>query len=190
MQFIKGAITNIVLPEPILEELISTCRRKLSGDYLPGETQDKKAFGLIAGTQAGNILTIKAVMPLLKNARGIKSQKPYMDEIMAKHAIPSETPLDQRGWVADPDELQSVLAEFRQKNYQLAGSYHIHRVAWDHDLERDTPTKLDTVLGKGSRMFMFIVSMVNPETPIIRAFFEGDINLEVPIITKSEKASE
>ncbi len=58
----------------------------------------------------------------------------------------------------------------------------MHRVSWKHDQERDTPTRLDTILGKGSRMFMFIVSMVNPDEPVVRAYFEGNHDLEVPII--------
>ena len=182
MQFTKGSISNIEFPAALWEELLSTCRRKLAGSYLPGETREKKVFGLLAGTLTGDILRISAVAPLLRNARSLPSRKAFMDEIMAQHAIASETPLEQRGWVADPEELQKILAKFREARFQLAGSYHMHRVPWQHDLERDTPTELDTILGKESRMFMFIISMVKPEAPVIRAFFEGKENLEVPII--------
>jgi len=100
---------------------------------------------------------------------------------MDEHAIPSETPLDKRGWVADPEETRLVLENCREHGSLLLGSYHMHRVAWAHDQVRDTPTILDTVLGKGSRLIMFIISMVDPDQPTIRAFMEGDIRREIPI---------
>ncbi len=41
--------------------------------------------------------------------------------------------------------------------------------------------ELDEILGEKSRMFMFIIAMVNLDKPLIRAFFKGSQNLEVPI---------
>jgi hypothetical protein len=58
----------------------------------------------------------------------------------------------------------------------------MHRVAWPDDPLRDTPTTLDTVLAADSRMLLFIVSMVTPEQPTIRAFYEGNPDREIPII--------
>jgi len=46
---------------------------------------------------------------------------------------------------------------------------------------RDTPTTLDAVLARESEMLMFIVSMVKPERPIIRAFYEGIKEQELPV---------
>jgi hypothetical protein len=63
----------------------------------------------------------------------------------------------------------------------MFGAYHIHVVPWPGDPLRDTPTGLDAVLVKGSMMYSFIISMVDPEKPIIRAFYEGEINAETPI---------
>ena len=91
------------------------------------------------------------------------------------------TPFEKRGWVADPDELQNGLRHFQRKNISLIGTYHMHCVPWGHDRIRDTPTTLDTELGKGSRIIMFIVSMVVPEKPLIRAFYEGIEEKEIPI---------
>jgi hypothetical protein len=101
---------------------------------------------------------------------------------MEKYAIPSETPLCKRGWVADPGELQDVLVECQRDNITVVGSYHMHRLAWKHDRDRDTPTQLDDVLGEQSRMIMFIISMVIPDQPVIRAFYEGKLHSEFSIV--------
>lgn len=189
MHFTVGSIIKIELPVSIWAQLSGHCFRKLEEEYLPDEAKEIKAFGLIAGTVKDKILTITAISPLGKNSRSLCCQKPYMDEMMARHAVPSETPLDRRGWIADPEELQEKLKEFKENNFQLAGSYHMHRVAWDHDHRRETPTELDQILGKESRIFMFIIAMVNPNMPVIRAFFEGKESLEVPVVIVDTKTS-
>ena len=181
MRYNKGQISNIHLPLPLWDELTNHCRRKLDSDYLPGERHAPKAFGLIGGRVAGDRVTVEVIIPLLKNARECAEQKSHMDGAMQRHAVPSETPLDQRGWVAEPTELDAALATLQSLGLRLVGNYHMHRVAWAHDPSRDTPTQLDTILGSASRMFMFIVAMVTPDTPTIRAFFEGAKDLEVPI---------
>jgi len=181
MRYHKGQLNRIFLPNFLWAEIIRHCRRKLHGDYLPGEGPAPKAFGLIGGRVDGDRLTVEVVIPLLKNARDCADQKSHMDNAMERHAVPSETPLDHRGWVAEPGELDAALAAIQQQGLRLIGNYHMHRVAWAHDQQRDTPTHLDTILGSTSRMFMFIIAMVNPDTPTIRAFFEGVQDLEVPI---------
>lgn len=161
--------------------MIGHCRRKLQGVYLPGEGQAPKAFGLVGGTSNSTIVTVGTIIPLFRNARECGDQKRTMDLAMNRHAIASETPLEKRGWVAEQEELDAALHTLQSQGLRLIGNYHLHRVAWPHDSKRDTPTELDTVLSKNSRMLMFIIAMVNPDAPIIRAFFEGDHALELPI---------
>jgi len=181
MRYHKDRITNVSIPSRLSTEMVGHCRRKLQGEYLPGEGQSPKAFGLIGGKITGTVLAVELTIPLFKNARDCGEQKQTMDTAMNRHAFPSETPLDLRGWVAEPGELDSALITLQAKGLRLIGNYHMHRVAWSHDPLRDTPTELDTILGSTSRMFMFIISMVNPERPIIRAFFEGVEDLELPV---------
>ena len=172
---------TVYLPAILRQEIIDHCLRKLSRKYLEGEEQNLKAYGLLAGEKAPGQITIKACFPLLQNARAVEPHRSFMDEMMEKHAIVSETPLAKRGWVADPTELVKAVAMFKKQGLSLVGSYHMHRVAWDHDQTRDTPTTLDTILGQDSRLIMFIVSVVKQDKPIIRAFFEGIENQEVTI---------
>ena len=127
----------------------------------------------MAGKKTSDRITIKACLPLLKNARSVAPVRGFMDEMMEKQAVASETPLAKRGWVAGPAELTSAVAEFKRQGLSLIGSYHMHRVAWDHDYARDTPTTLDTILGRDSRLIMFIISVVKAYQPIVRALFAG-----------------
>jgi len=177
-------IPNIIyLPEVCRSILLEHCRRKLNEIYLPDEPREKKAFGIIAGNKTGKGILVRQCFPLRRNVRSQEPYKDYIDSVMAKHAIPSETPLRKRGWVADPGELQDVLVECHRGNITLVGSYHMHRVAWKDDRDRDTPTQLDGVLGAQSRMIMFIISMVKPELPILRAFYEGKLDNEFSIVS-------
>ncbi len=174
--------TRIDLPLNYQRQIIDHCLRKLEGNYLENENRNLKAFGLLAGDKNGERIKIAAVYPLMKNVRSVEPHSQFMDRMMEEHAIPSETPLKKRGWVADPEELAMALAKFKSDGHTLVGSYHMHRVSWEHDRTRDTPTALDKILGRDSRLIMFIVSMVNPEKPIIRAYSEGSPEREIPIV--------
>lgn len=173
---------TIYLPIIHRQEIIGHCLRKLAGKYMADEEQNHKAYGLLAGEKSPDRITVRACHPLLRNARTIEPHRSFMDEMMQKHAIVSETPLPKRGWVADPEELSQAVRGFSRQGLTLLGSYHMHRVAWDHDNSRETPTTLDTILGRESRLLMFIVSVVKPEQPVIRAFFEGIADQEVTIV--------
>ncbi len=178
----SNKLTKIHLPDCQFQTMVEHCRRKLAGRYLEHEIEEPKAFGILGGRVDHQLLTIAHTIPLLKNARR-QFDKSFMDDVMAAHAVPSETPLKQRGWIADPGEIDSALSVLRSKGMRMVGTYHMHRLAWNHDKIRDTPTELDTFLGSQSRMFMFIISMVTPDKPLIRAFFEGIPTQELPIIT-------
>ena len=174
-------VTQIVMPAAEREVLISHCLRKLEKRYEAGEVPEPKAFGLIGGKIEDGVLTAARVAPLRGNARYTEPYKTMMDKTMGQYAITSETPLERRGWVASPDESRRILMGFDRDGLELVGNYHMHRVAWPHDPLRDTPAELDTVLATGTKMFMFIVSAVNPAKPLVRAFYEGEHAGEVPI---------
>jgi hypothetical protein len=173
--------THILLPESCRQAIVAHCHQVLA-TYRQGGSGECKAFGLVSGALTGHVIRVAACLPLHRNVRSLPPYKEYMDKIMAGHAIPSETPLHQRGWVADPAELLARIRECRQNHHTLLGTYHMHRVGWTHDPVRDTPTKVDTMLAEDSRLLMFIVSMVDPARPAIRAFYEGIKTREIPII--------
>ncbi|KPK23491.1 MAG: hypothetical protein AMJ61_15650 [Desulfobacterales bacterium SG8_35_2] len=172
---------TIELPQACWKQIISHCRRKLNSEFIAGESEEKKAFGLVAGNKEDAGIIVKRCFALKKNARYQLPYSEYMNKILAHHAIPSETGLANRGWVADPQELKDVTRNCQEQGLTILGAYHMHRVAWQHDATRDTPTELDGILAAGSRMIMFVVSMVDPQKPMMRAFYEGDIAREIPI---------
>jgi hypothetical protein len=175
-------VSRIILPQRQWETISQHCRRKLDGDYLPGETKGPKACGLLVGAPGTNPLLVKDVFPLKKNVRNQEPYKSYMDTMMEQHAFPSKTPLSKRGWITDPEEMKQVYDAIDQDDLVVFGSYHMHIVPWKDDPVRDTPTTLDNVLAQGSNLFSFIVSAVDPSNLKIRAFYEGAIEKEVDIL--------
>ena len=184
VEFQGRAVDYMVVGRKHYDALISHCLRKLAANYAAGEAPERKAYGLIGGTLEGGILTIGKIAPLMKNARRLEPFKTHMDEVLRRFAIPSETPLEKRAWVADPAESRSILVELARNGMDLIASYHMHRVGWQSDPLRDTPTELDTILAEDSEAFLVIVSTVNPEKPIVRAFYEGIPEKEVAIIVE------
>jgi len=173
---------KILLPRDIWEEIVAHCKRKLAGDFLPGESRVKRAYGILAGVQKGRVLHVRRVLPVKKNARNDEPLKTYMDTMMTEHAVASTTPLSQRGWITDPQELMGCYDLCDRENLQIFGTYHMHIVPWEGDDIRDTPTLLDTVLAKESNLYSFIISMVDIEHPFMRAFYEGINDKETPLV--------
>jgi hypothetical protein len=179
----------IVLPRPHYSSVVSHVVRKLTGYYLEGETAERKAFGMLAGTCGPDGYTVHAVFPLLVNMRADDSYRQDMDDLVDGFAIPSETPNAQRGWIASPAELMAIEEICDENGWLPFGNYHTHRVPWDHDPVRDTCTRLDRTLAAGSGQWTFIVSAVDLHRPSIRAFYEGDNSREATIRFAPELAS-
>lgn len=178
-------IDRIVLPLSGWNEIVSHCKRKLAGDFLPGESEIYRAYGILAGQQLDDGISIDCVLPVKKNARAVEPLKTYMDTVMEKYAKPSKTPMGKRGWITDPLELKECYDICDQKDLQIFGTYHMHIVPWEGDPLRDTPTVLDTVLARKSNLFTFVIAMVDESNPSIKAFFEGELEKEVPVIIES-----
>jgi hypothetical protein len=184
-------VSELVLPEHLYRRLVEHARRKLAGEYLPGEERAPKAYGLVGGRLVRGHAEVTHVVPLRRNLRDQAHLKPVFDEVMDELAVPSETPLDRRGWVSDPREVRAADELFDRAGSFLLGGYHMHRVAWAHDPVRDSCTEVDTELGRGSGLWMLILSMVDPGRPVLRAYFEGDNDHEatVRVATSSTAAS-
>jgi proteasome lid subunit RPN8/RPN11 len=177
-------VNQIILPSPRWQEILEHCKRKLEGKHLSGESEGRKACGLVAGTQSERTLTVECILPVKKNVRDQEPYKTYIDKVMEQHAMPSKTPFGGRGWITDPQELKACYDRCDQEKLVVFGTYHMHVVPWDHDPLRDTPTRMDTVLAQNSGLFSLIVSMVDIAHPKIRAFYEGLVEKEVPILVQ------
>lgn len=181
VEFQGSPVSRMVLGPEHYDVLVAHCLRKLAGEYLAGEAPERKAYGLIGGSLDRGVIKVGKIAPLMTNVRSVEPYKSYMDQLLGRFAIPSETPLDKRAWVADPRESRNILLDFLRQGLELVATYHMHRVGWESDPLRDTPTELDTVLAEGSEAFLVVVSTVEPTKPIVRAFYEGIPDKEVPI---------
>ncbi len=180
------AIRQIAFPASLYASVVEHARRKLAGRWQPDEEQAPKAYGLIGGRIEGATATVTHVVPLRNNLRDRPGFKDEVDRLMNEVAVPSETPFEQRGWVADPREVLDAERRCEEVGSVLFGSYHMHRVPWQDDPRRDTCTALDTALARDSGLWVFIVSMVDPDRPMLRAFFEGDNHREGQIHIQEE----
>lgn len=174
-------IENIYIPQALVDIIYDHCKRKNNKIYYDDETKEQKAYGLVGGIRINNNIEIKEISILKDNVRKISPYKEFMDDLMNKYAEPSITALDNRGWVASPLESCQILKKYQDDNIEWVGSYHMHRVAWENDKLRDTPTLLDKKMAENTQQIQFIISVVNPEKPIMKCFFEGNIEQEIPI---------
>ena len=182
-------VDEIRFPSHLYEQVVAHARRKLAGRYLDEEEQAPKAFGLVGGRLIGHGAEATHVFALKRNARDESHVKEQVDQLMDDFAVPSETPLDRRGWVTDPQELMAAQRELDGAGAVMLGGYHMHRVPWEHDPRRDSCTELDGKLAEGSGLWMFILSMVDPERPILRAFFEGSNDREATVRVEAVTSS-
>lgn len=184
-------VREIVIPAEAYARLVEHGRRKLAGDYLPDEEAAPKAYGLLGGRIQGESVQVSTVFPLRRNLRHDARYEAHVDELMDEVAVPSQTSTDKRGWVSDPSEVVAAERECEAAGSVLLGGYHMHRVAWEHDPRRDCCTELDTRLAQESGLWAFILSMVDPEQPVLRAFYEGDNEREAAVrITATARAGE
>lgn len=174
-------ITEIAMPDVLYAQLVDHGRRKLLGLWVEGEEQAPKAYGLVGGRISGPRVELTHVLPLRNNLRSRPDFKGQVDHLMAEMAVPSETPMDRRGWVADPREVMAADWACEAAGSTLFGAYHMHRVPWPDDPLRDACTDLDRGLAEGSGLWALILSMVDPERPRLRAFFEGSNDQEAVI---------
>jgi hypothetical protein len=174
-------IKRIALPREVWQEIEAHCTRKLEGNNLPGESREPKAFGLIAGIRLDETLNVTRILPAKKNVRREDPYKTYVDDMVTRYAVPLAQPPSERGWVIDPAELKELYDQCEREELTVLGAYHMHHFPRKDDPKRDTPTLLDRALAKNSGFFSFIVSMVDPSHPRIRAFFEGSSEKEVPV---------
>ncbi len=174
-------LEHILFPTPLYERLVEHARRKLARSYLEGEEQAPKAYGLVGGRLMEGYGEVTHVVPLLRNQRDEPHLKPVLDQVMNELAVPSETPLAGRGWATDPRELLAADLAFDAAGAVLFGGYHMHRVAWAHDPRRDSCTEVDRDLAEGTGLLMFILSVVDPDRPVLRAYFEGNNGDERPV---------
>lgn len=168
-------ISRIFLSRGARDKMLRHCRGAAAADG--------RAFGLLAGRVVKGGMFLARAYPLRRNMRDKEPWRSKIDDVMRRLAVPSKTPLEKRGWAADPVELEAAEKAAGKRREKLLAAYHMHKVPWPGDPFRDTPTAVDSELAAGCGLWSVIVSMVDPSTPRIRAFFECDKRMEAPVRT-------
>lgn len=163
--------------------IIEHCLRKYNKAYLPSETAEQQAYGLLAGEVKGNDIFIKGVYTSKLNHRNDPSVVNYINDLINKYAIPSGTPISQRGWVAKPEEVMEAHDYFDSMGLDLVGAYHMHhRKSWNGNQPKEYPSKFDEKLAENSNSLMFIVSIVSSKQYSVRAFYNGLKEKEIEVL--------
>lgn len=165
-----GSIKDILFPRSLYGEFVEHCRRKFRAEYQTDEHHERQAFGLLGGSieDGGDRIVISHVFPLIRNMRHSELYADHVTALMEKIGPGSaEFPNCARGWVSNPREVLTAERACDGAGSLLFGNYHMHTVSGD----RCTPA--DRQLGEGNSMWSFIVSMVDTERYIVRAYYEG-----------------
>ena len=91
---------KIILNHEVQNIMIKHCMRKLTKVYLPDETHEQQAYGLLGGKIECNDIYIDEVYVCKLNYRNDPSVVNYINQLVNKYAIPADTPISQRGWVS------------------------------------------------------------------------------------------
>jgi len=174
---------KIYLPESIRNIIVDHCLRKFSKKYLPIETHEQQAYGMVAGSVDDNVIHIGSVYTCNLNYRNDPTVVGYINGLINKYAIPSDTPIEHRGWVASPSEVIEAHDCFDKENTYLIGSYHMHHMkSWNGGQSKNYPSDFDEKLAENSNMIMFIVSVISGTECSIRAFYNGQKEREIEIL--------
>jgi hypothetical protein len=105
-----------------------------------------------------------------------------MTNAITNFAIPSNVNNDERGWVADPQEIIDAIHMFELNKCVLFGAYHMHSsISWNGNASKNVPSELDKFLADGSNLFTFIVSIHDDGNHSIRAFYESRIEVRLDL---------
>ena len=169
-------------------KVIKHCKRKLEKKYYDDETKEQQAFGVIIGNRNNKEVYITKVVPLKNNYRFNDNVSDKMNELIKQYAIPGGIDIEERAWVADPEELSIILSTM-EDNEEFIGTYHMHHdMSWKGEYPRQLPTELDRVLSEKSNLYSFIVYIdIKNNNNTIRAFYEAKAENEIDIIVSNNR---
>lgn len=153
---------ELKLKKGLLEEMISMCKKVLP----------RKSFGIVAGRNG----IAEELYPLKTNLRPID---PVINTLFESYG---EFYHDKdRGFWIDPEEQLSKVKEIERKGQRIIGIYHSHRCLCS------VPSQVDMDLHYDPNVLAIIVSLVDPNSPEVKAYIMGDNSYaEIEIHPKEE----
>jgi hypothetical protein len=180
-------IKNVYLSQLFLYEIEHHCLRKLTGNFFDDETPENQAYGLLGARLENDSIYIEKIFPCKLNFRCDPSVLNHMNDLVKTYAISADTPINQRGWVMQPEELLNAYDTFAELGLTLIGSYHMHHDgSWLGTIPKEYPSEFDAKLAENSEMLMFIASVKSNSLYSLKAFYNGLKEKEIRIITSDE----
>lgn len=177
-------IKNVYLSRLLLNEIEHHCVRKLTGIFFDDETPEHQAYGLLGATLENDSIYIEKIFPCKLNFRYDPSVLNHMNELVETYAIAADTPINQRGWVIQPEELLHAYNTFAALGLTVIGSYHMHHDgSWLGTMSKEYPSEFDAKLAENSEMLMFIASIKSKSLYSLKAFYNGLKEKEMRIIS-------
>jgi proteasome lid subunit RPN8/RPN11 len=141
----EDAGETIALPKELADKLIHVCLEALPG----------KAYGLVGGKDAYHPASI---YPCSTNLRENPEWRSLFESFGEFYKNPD------RGFVISPEEHRDILKRMEARGESFIGVFHSHRFTGPD------PSDLDIALHAGPMLFCYIVSVVKPEEPRLKAY--------------------
>jgi DNA-binding protein len=126
---IKREEIKVYVPRKVYDKLVQKCREVLEAKRRGEIPADKnpKVFGALIGKKFSDHIEVKDIKIFTQDLRQVEPHKRYMDEMLSKYAQPCpHCVTEDRGWVADPQEVLQAEIEASETGYEVLGYFHMH----------------------------------------------------------------
>jgi len=176
---IKKSNKKIYMEKFLYDELINICKEKLNKKY--PKNKNPKSFGAIIGKKFQDKILIKEIVPLEHDLRQKEPYKSYMEKMISIYSKPCPyCKPEDRGWVADIEEVKKIEQTSLQRGLEIIAFYHMHRCPLPIDMSE--LHMLDAMLAN-PKYLSAIVDMTK-QIPVIRFFH---VKRQKPLIAEEYK---
>lgn len=152
-------VEELVFPRHVYWQIVAHARRKLSGRYLPGEEPAPVAYGAVGGRLVNGSGEVTRAVPLAAE-RPLGS---LLDDVTVRPRTGPGTP------------------PRRRQDAVLFGGYQAGSATSRHAGPGRRRSHVESDVAAGSGLWMFVLSMVEAEIPVLNAHFEGDRTRQAPV---------
>ena len=167
---IKRAEIKVYIPNKVYDELIRKCREVLEAKRRGEIPADKnpKVFGALIGQKYPDHIEVKDAQIFVRDLRQEEPYKTYMDEMVYKYSRPCPyCNIEDRGWVADPQEVKQIETEASKAGFEVLGYFHMHSCP-DPKVDMSQVSRLDIELA--NPWYASVIIDMTSDPPKLRYF--------------------
>lgn len=159
----SAARPAVYIPESLFDELVHICLYSLP----------HKAYGLVGGE---DLYRPKSIYRCSTNLRNEPEWKAVFESYGEFYLNPD------LGFVISATEVKEIQDVMTSRGENFVGVFHSHRYL------PAEPSQLDMALNMSANLITYIISVVDPSDPVVRAFcLVGDGCQNIPIIKVSDR---